>query len=70
MTPEGTAERITALLERFALPTSIDCTHEQYADAVGLDKKGTGENISLILLESIGNAVARKMPKAEVLKLL
>ena len=70
MTPDGTAERITALLERFALPTAIDCTHEQYADAIGLDKKGAGDRISLILLESIGKAVARKMPKAEVLHLL
>lgn len=70
ITPEGTAQRITALLERFHLPVAIDCTHEQYADAVGLDKKGSGDNISLILLESIGSAVARKMPKAEVLNLL
>ena len=70
MTPDGTPARITALLEQFALPTAIDCTHEQYADAVGLDKKGSGDDISLILLESIGKAVARKMPKVEVLKLL
>ena len=70
ITPDGTAQRITALLKQFALPVSIDCTHEQYADAVGLDKKGSGDKISLILLETIGNAVARKMPKAEVLNLL
>ena len=70
MTPDGTAQRITALLECFGLPTSIDCTHRQYADAVGLDKKGAGENISLILLASVGKAEAHKMPKAEVLSLL
>ena len=70
ITPDGTAQRITALLKQFALPVSIDCTHEQYADAVGLDKKGSGDKISLILLETIGSAVARKMPKAEVLNLL
>ena len=70
ITPDGTAERITALLDRFGLPTAIDCTHQQYADAIGLDKKGAGENISLILLESMGKAIARKMPKAEVLALL
>lgn len=70
ITPEGTAERISALLERFGLPCAIHCTHAQYAAAVGLDKKGAGENISLILLESTGKAVARKMPKAEVLNLL
>lgn len=70
VTPAGTARRITALLEQFRLPTAISCTHAQYADAVGLDKKGAGADISLILLERIGHAVARKMPKAEVLKLL
>ncbi len=70
ITPDGTAQRIAALLEQFGLPTAIDCTHEQYTDAIGLDKKGSGDNISLILLESIGNAVARRMPKAEVLGLL
>ena len=70
ITPNGTAQRITALLDRFGLPTAIDCTHEQYADAVGLDKKGAGDQISLILLEAIGRAAARKMPKSEVLELL
>lgn len=70
ITPHGTAQRIAALLECFDLPTKIDCTHQQYADAVGLDKKGVGDSISLILPESIGKAVARKMPKAEVLNLL
>ena len=70
ITPDGTAQRITALLKQFALPVAMECTHEQYADAVGLDKKGSGDKISLILLEAIGNAVARKMPKAEVLNLL
>ena len=35
------------------------------------DTKITGTfDISLILLESIGHAAARKMPKSEVLKLL
>lgn len=70
ITPDGTAERITALLERFSLPTAIDCTHAQYADAIGLDKKGAGSLISLILLESVGKAIPYKMPKAEVLNLL
>lgn len=70
VTPDGTAQRIAALLARFGLPTAIGCTHEQYANAVGLDKKGAGDSISLILLESMGKAAARKMPKAEVLNLL
>ncbi len=70
VTGEGMDARISALLEQFNLPVLIDCTHEQYAHAVGLDKKGSGSDISLILLEEIGRAVVRKMPKEEVLALL
>ena len=70
LTPEGTKERIEALLNAFSLPVSIPCTAEEYTAAVGLDKKGAGDQISLILLESVGCAVARKMSKREVLDLL
>ncbi len=70
VTPDGAAARIAALLERFGLPTAIDCTRAQYTAAIGLDKKGTGDHIALILLETIGHAIAHKMPKAEVLNLL
>ena len=34
-----------------------------YAAAVGLDKKGAGDAISVILLERLGHAVPHKMPK-------
>lgn len=70
VTPEGVSQRIAALLGCFGLPISIGCTHDQYAAAVGLDKKGAGSDISLILLEAMGRAIAHKMPKAEVLDLL
>ena len=70
VTPAGISQRIAALLGCFGLPISLSCTHEQYAAAVGLDKKGAGNDISLILLESMGRAIPRKMPKAEVLDLL
>lgn len=70
ITPAGTAERIADLLTRFSLPTAIDCTHAQYTAAIGLDKKGTGADISLILLRSMGCAIPHKLPKSEVLKLL
>lgn len=70
ITPAGIPQRITTLLKSFGLPTAISCSHTEYAAAVGLDKKGTGDSISLILLTDIGSCVARKMPKVEVLKLL
>ncbi len=70
VTPDGADRRIAALLERLGLPVEIPCTAEQYAAAIGLDKKGAGEDISLILLERLGRAVPQKLTKAEVLKLL
>ncbi len=70
ITPANIESRIISLLNCFALPTSIPCTCEQYADAVGLDKKGAGNDISLILLKSVGHAIAHRLPKTEVLKLL
>ena len=44
------------------------CTAEDYAAAVGLDKKGAGEDISVILLERMGRAVPHRMPKAQLLE--
>jgi len=70
VTPAGTAERIGVLLGCFGLPLAIPCTKNDYAAAIGLDKKGTGADISLVLLDGIGRAAVRKMPKAELLERL
>lgn len=70
VTPAGTAERIGVLLGCFGLPLAIPCAQADYAAAVGLDKKGAGEDISLVLLREIGRAEVRKTPKAELLNLL
>ena len=43
---------------------------EDYAAAVGLDKKGAGETIALILLEELGRAAAHRMSKSAVLERL
>ena len=70
VTPPGTAERIAVLTGCFGLPLSIPCTPAEYAAAVGLDKKGAGEDISLILLEEMGRAVIHRMKKTQLLALL
>ncbi|MEG2137656.1 MAG: 3-dehydroquinate synthase [Oscillospiraceae bacterium] len=70
VTPPKTPERIAVLLACFGLPIRIDCTQEEYKSAIGLDKKGAGADISLILLERIGKAVIHPMPKVELLHLL
>ncbi len=72
----GVAERddgfdaLPALLEAFRLPTRIDCGWDDITEAIGLDKKGAGSRIRLILLREMGDAVAVELEKDEVLRRL
>lgn len=68
VTPAGTAEAIAETLAPLGLPTEIPCTLEEYTAAIGLDKKGAGADISVILLEEVGRAVPHKMPKEMLLE--
>ena len=70
VTPAEAPEQLAAVLSALCLPTRIDCTAGDYAAAIGRDKKGAGEDISVILLEELGRAVPHRMPKAELLALL
>ena len=69
-TPPEVPEQIEAALSALGLPTRISCSKSDYAAAVGLDKKGAGADITLILLDRIGRAVPHKLPKEELLKRL
>ena len=68
--PPGPGPQIEALCAAFGLPTKIECTMEDYAAAIGLDKKGSGGEITLILLRSLGQAAGCKMSKEQLLKAL
>lgn len=70
LTPERVVPRLSVLLGCFGLPILIPCAQEQYAAAIGLDKKGAGDRISLIVLEDLGRAAAHPMEKAALLALL
>lgn len=70
VTPAETPERIETACAALGLPTRIFCSGPEYAAAIGLDKKGTGEDITLILLDRIGHAVPHKMPRRDLLALL
>ena len=70
VTPADVPGQVESLLASLGLPTEISCTKEEYTAAIGLDKKGTGSDISLILLGGLGCAVIHKMPKRKVLELL
>ena len=70
VTPAEVPGRLEELLSKLGLPTAIPCDIRTYTAAVTRDKKGTGGDISLILLERMGRAVTHKMPKAQVVRLL
>ena len=70
VTPAETEGQIREILEKFALPTRIPCPWTTLEEAVGLDKKRSGDSITFILLEELGRAVPRKMGRGELLALL
>ena len=70
ITPPEVPERIAGLVRAFGLPERIPCTRADYEGAIDTDKKGAGNDISLILLETLGRAAAKKMPKQTALELL
>lgn len=63
LTKSGTAERLTRMIADCGLPTKIDVAEEQLM-SVALDKKASGSNISVILLDEIGKCRIHKMPVA------
>ncbi len=70
ITPMGLSQRVAVLLGCFGLPIAIHCTRKDYENAIGLDKKGTGDKIKLVLLRDLGQAVLHPMEKTRLLELL
>ena len=62
ITPKGTAERIEALCKKYNLPVSGNKGYSQIADAARSDKKTSGDCITLVLLNSIGDSFTKKIP--------
>lgn len=60
-TPQGTAERIAALLERYQLPTADIHPLSQIVEAMHADKKQTGSALRLVLLHAIGEGYVHPM---------
>jgi 3-dehydroquinate synthase len=67
VTDPAAASAIAELVRAFGLPEEIRCPEETMAEAVGLDKKGDGAEITLILLKQLGKAVPLRMGKDAVL---
>ncbi|HIY20944.1 MAG TPA: 3-dehydroquinate synthase [Candidatus Flavonifractor merdigallinarum] len=68
VTPPQVSAQVQEAVYSLGLPDGIYCTQEEYAAAIGLDKKGAGSDITLILLEELGKAVPYKMPKHKLLE--
>ena len=70
VTPAELSCQLESTLAGLGLPTFIPCSAEDYAAAVGRDKKGAGADITVILLDRMGHAVPHKISKNALLKLL
>ncbi len=69
ITEEGTTEKIYSMIRKFKLPHDIKVSHEDLA-GIALDKKASGNCISVILLDKIGKFNIHKMPTTEYVELL
>ena len=70
MTPGELPLLLKTVVRNFGLPDRIPCTMEDYQSAIGLDKKGSGSKISVILLTELGQAQAVPMEKAQLFQLI
>ena len=68
---DGGIQELMDLLEAFRLPTHISCKREEdweaVVEAVGLDKKGAGDELTMIFLKRMGEALPVKLKKGDVL---
>ncbi|MBQ3119114.1 MAG: 3-dehydroquinate synthase [Clostridia bacterium] len=69
ITEEGTTKRIEETIKKFQLPYDIKITHEALS-GITLDKKTSGNSISVILLDKIGKFNMHKMSTTEYVELL
>ncbi len=70
ITPPDLTGRMADLVRALGLPAHIECTAADYEAAVGLDKKGAGESITLILPDRPGHVIPYQIKKRELLGLL
>ena len=59
----GTSKRISSLVKALGLPERVSIDKSAFLDAVKMDKKGEGDLVSLVLLETIGCSILRKTKK-------
>jgi len=70
VTKSGVRAEIEALLRRYDLPVDAPFRAGELIHAAKMDKKSDGQQLHLILLKDIGNAVIHKLHKSELQKLM
>lgn len=66
ITSAGSAARIKAALEKYSLPTEPGVAKALLLEGMKRDKKKNGNSITIIILETIGKAVLKKLEWQEV----
>lgn len=61
LTPQGTAERIRAVLTKYSLPCDAGVEKSMLLDTMAKDKKKNGNSITLIVLKQLGEGALQKI---------
>ena len=62
--------RVTALLEKYGLPTDLNTDPGKILGIMRMDKKKTRDIMNYVLLEKIGKAVIKPIPMKQLEKLI
>ena len=69
LTKAGTAKEIAAVLKKYNLPVKDDASIDKLIAATALDKKGSGNSISIILLREIGAGFIKSVSRGQLKEL-
>lgn len=67
LTEQGTSEKIKDILEKYHLPYKANIENiDEIIDAIGVDKKNSGDYLNLIMIKEIGEVFIEKVNKKDV----
>ncbi len=66
LTKAGTYEELISVLEKYQLPTKVPCGVDALIEIAKSDKKSAGEFFDVVLIESIGNGLVKRIPTADL----
>ena len=66
LTKPGTADELTAVLQKFNLPTQDGMELKKILEATAVDKKSSGNAIHIILLKEIGDSFVKRLTREEL----